>query len=153
MACAVSTFFYLAYISRHEGFLTALGNGFVGAAAGPMVFEFPFDLIVIPQVKAPMTFIIAYFVSLDVAVLLTLSLLLLSRRVSITRYSMYSLGAMFIVFAVWALFGFSYPSTPISFLLNAISKVLGFITVVALFSTGSKLVTQGEVKKSIEGQS
>jgi uncharacterized protein YhhL (DUF1145 family) len=44
IASAVCTFAYLAYIYRREGILAALGNGFVGAAARPMVvFEFPFD--------------------------------------------------------------------------------------------------------------
>jgi hypothetical protein len=40
---------------------------------------------------------------------------------------------MFFVFAVWALFGFSYPSTPIPFALNALSKVLSFVAGVTLF--------------------
>ncbi len=152
LACAAATFIYVAYISRRDGIWAALGNGFVGAAAGPMVFEFPFDMIVIPQIKAPAAFLIAYFGPLDIAVLMTLSLLLLSRRVYITRYSMYALGAMFIVWAVWAWFGFSYPSTPISFTLNAISKVLSFITVAALFSTEPKQVTFGDINKPIERQ-
>jgi hypothetical protein len=40
---------------------------------------------------------------------------------------------MFIVFAVWAVFGFSYPSDPVPFLLNIVSKILGFTTTAALF--------------------
>jgi hypothetical protein len=152
LACAAVTFIYLVYITRQAGILSALGNGFIGAASGPMIFEFPFDLIVIPQIKAPVAFLAVYFGTLDIAVLLTLSLLLLSKRVSITRYSLYALGAMFIVFAVWARFGYSYPSNPISFTLNAISKVLGFATVVALFCTGPKKSTLGEINKPIEGQ-
>ena len=59
LACAVGAFIYIAYISRHDGILTALGRAFVCAAAGPMVFEFPFDMIVIPQIKAPATFLVA----------------------------------------------------------------------------------------------
>jgi hypothetical protein len=151
LACAGVTFSYLFYIFRREGFLAALGNGFVGAAAGPMVFEFPFDLIVIPQIKAPTTFLIAYFVPLDFAVLLTLSLILLSRHVSISKYSLYALAGMFIVFVVWALLGFAYPSTPVSFIPNAVSKVLGFLSVAALFSRGPKEETQDEIMKSSDG--
>ena len=151
-ACAVCTFAYLVYISRRDGILAALGNGIVGAAAGPMVFEFPFDWIVIPQVNASTMYLIRFFTPLFVIELATFSLLLLSRRVSITRYSLYSLGAMFIVFAVWALEGFSYPSSPVPFLLNAISKVLSFTTIIALFSIRSKQVTHGEIKTPIEGQ-
>ena len=52
LACAAVAFIYIAYISRHDGILTAFGRAFVCAAAGPMVFEFPFDMIVIPQIKA-----------------------------------------------------------------------------------------------------
>jgi len=117
----------------------------VCAAAGPMVFEFPFDMIVIPQIKASALFLAVYFGTLDVAVLLTLSLLLLSRRVFITRHSLYALGAMFIVFAVWAWFGFSYPSNPISFTLNAVSKILGFVTIIFLFQRASKQVTEEQI--------
>jgi hypothetical protein len=150
-ACAVGTFIYLVCISRRDGVLAALGNGLVGAAAGPMVFEFPFDLIVIPQINAPASFLAAYFVPLDIAVLITLSLLLISRRVFLTRYSLYAFGAMFLVFAVWAEFGFAYPSTPLSFALNAISKVLGFIAVAALFSMEPKQTKQAEVKIEAAG--
>ena len=150
--CAVVTFAYLVYISRRDGILNALGNAIAGAAAGPMIFEFPFDWIVIPQVNASLKYLIVFFTPLFVIALVTISLLLLSRRVSITRYSMYALGAMFIVFTVWALFGYSYPATPVPFLLNAISKVLGFISVAALFSTGFKKKTPAEIKKSTEGQ-
>jgi hypothetical protein len=142
LACAAGAFIYIAYIYRHDGILTALGRAFVCGAAGPMVFEFPFDMIVIPQIKTTATLLIAEFVPLDFAVLLTLSLLLLSKRVSITRYSLYALGAMFIVFAVWAWFGFSYPSNPISYVSNAISKVLGFLTIVFLFSKESKQIAE-----------
>jgi hypothetical protein len=121
MASAVCTFVYLAYVSRPDGLMAALGNGLAGAAAGPMVFEFPFDCIVIPQAQVPTTYIIVFFAPLLFAVLTTFSLLLLCKRVSITRYSVYSLAAMLIVFAAWASAGFSYPSTRVPFTLNAIS--------------------------------
>jgi hypothetical protein len=59
---------------------------------------------------------------------------------------------MFIVFAGWASVGFPYPSSLIPLLLNAISKVLSFVTVAALFSTGSKHLTRESIKKSDDGQ-
>jgi len=40
---------------------------------------------------------------------------------------------MILVFALWALEGYSYPSNPIAFALNAVSKVLAFVTVGSLF--------------------
>lgn len=134
IASAAGTFVYLAYIYRREKIRTIMGNALLGAAAGPMVFEFLFDCIVLPQIKAPISSILIFFVPLFIAVLLTLTLLLLSTRTSITRYSAYSLGAMFIAFAAWAFVGFSYPSSLLPFLFNAISKVLSFVTVAALFS-------------------
>lgn len=150
--CAVVTFIYVAYITRRDGIMAALRNGFVAFAAGPMIFEFPFDMIVIPQIKAPAAFLIAYFGILDVSVLFTLALLMLLKRIYVTKMSIYTLGAMFIVFAVWALFGFAYPANPISFTLNTISKVLGFVTVVTLFSTEPKQITLREINKPIERQ-
>jgi hypothetical protein len=51
-----------------------------------------------------------------------------------------AVGAMFIVFGVWALEGFSYPSSPVPFVLNAVSKILSFTTIIALFSIGSKQI-------------
>jgi hypothetical protein len=151
LASAVCTFAYLAYATRKGGTLSALGNGFIGAVAGPMVFEFPFDLIVIPLLKIGALGIIIFFGPLFTVIFTTLALLLFSKRTAITKYSLYSLAAMFLVFAVWALEGFSYPSNPISFTLNAISKVLSFTTIIAMFSSGEvkveKRVNQEGVAK------
>jgi hypothetical protein len=44
-----------------------------------------------------------------------------------------TLTATFLVFAGWALFGFSYSSYPIPFVLNAGSKVLCFVVAITLF--------------------
>ena len=40
---------------------------------------------------------------------------------------------MLAVFAVWGLFGFGYPSAPIPTMLNVLSKILAFVTVLCLF--------------------
>ena len=37
------------------------------------------------------------------------------------------------MFAIWAAFGFTYPSAPIPIALNAISKVLCFVAAITLF--------------------
>jgi uncharacterized protein YhhL (DUF1145 family) len=134
IASAVGTFIYLAYLFRHDGIRAAFATGLLGAVVGPMVFELPFVCIVLPQTEAPTIDIITFFVPLFFAVLMTLSVLLLSSHIYLTRFSLYSVGALFIVFAGWALVGFSYPSSPIPFLLNAVSKILSFLTVAALFS-------------------
>lgn len=57
-----------------------------------MIFEFPFDLII-----------------------------------------MGSFAAMLTVFAVWGLAGFGYPSEPLPYTLNVVSKILAFVTAVSLF--------------------
>jgi hypothetical protein len=133
---ASCAFGYVAHISRRGGVGSALGNGFLAFVAGPMVFEFPFVLIVIPMVKAPLIPEIIFLTPLFTIIFTTLALLLLSRRIAITKYSVYLLAGMIFVFAVWALEGYSYPTNPVSFILNAVSKVLGFACVAALFSIG-----------------
>ena len=137
---AICCFAYVAYVSRHDGILAAIRNGFLGFVAGPMIFELPFLLIVIPRVSAPPRLEVIFLLPLFTIVFTTLILLSFSRRVAITRYSIYFFGAMILVFAVWALEGYSYPSNPTSFLLNAISKVLGFAAIAALFVTRSQKI-------------
>lgn len=112
-----------------------------------MVFEFPFLLIVIPKVRAPLGLTLIYLTPLFIIIFATLALLLLlSRRVAITRYSLYFYGVMILVFGLWALEGYQYPSNPAAFLLNGISKVLGFASVAALFVTEP---TESTVKAAI----
>jgi hypothetical protein len=145
LASATGTFVYLAYATRKGGILPAIGNGLVGAMAGPMIFEFPFDLIVIPLLNLKIRGLLIFFGPLFAVIFTTLALLLFSKRTAITKNSLHSLAAMLLVFSVWALEGFSYPSNPVSFILNAVSKVLSFVTIVALFSTGSKRLQAKEV--------
>jgi hypothetical protein len=137
---AVCTFAFVAYVSREDGIRSALGRGFLAFIAGPMVFEFPFLLIVIPRVSAPLVPALIFLIPLFTVIFTTLAMLLFSRKVAITKYSMYFYGGMILVFAVWALDGYSYPSNPTSFLLNAISKVLGFAAVGSLFVTRSQKI-------------
>jgi hypothetical protein len=130
-ACA--TFVYAAYMVRKAGPVSALGNGFLAFIAGPMVFEFPYVLIVIPQVKAPLIAQILFLAPLFAIIFTTLALLLLSRRIALTRNSVYSFAAMIFVFGLWALDGYAYPTTPLTITLNGISKVLSFLCITALF--------------------
>lgn len=146
LAAAFCTFGYIAYVSRRGGVFSSLGNGFLGFCAGPMVFEFPFLLIVILQVKAPIGLALIFLTPLFTIIFTTLALLLLSRRVAITKYSVYFYGVMILVFALWALEGYQYPSNPSAFLLNAVSKVLGFASVAAMFATKSEpLIVKNEM--------
>ncbi len=134
LVSAACTFAYVAYLLRRDGASSALGGASAAAVAGPMVFELPFILIVGPVGHTPTdpgaTLTIPFFI----AMFTTLAFLTFPSRAAITRYSLYCLGAMFLTFAVWALFGFSYPSGGAPFLLNAVSKVLGFATTAFMFT-------------------
>lgn len=43
------------------------------------------------------------------------------------------MAGMFLIFAIWALFGFAYPATRLSVAFNVISKILAFVAAVSLF--------------------
>jgi hypothetical protein len=138
LASAACAFVAIAYLTRAGGTLAALGNGFAGAVAGPMVFELPFLLIITPMVTTRVPHPLFSFVDFLVVIVTTLALPFFSSSFAVTRYSLYLLGGMVIVFAAWALFtGYAPPADPISFGLNAVSKVLGFASVVAGFAKGA----------------
>jgi hypothetical protein len=126
----------IAYLSRHHGWRLALGSAVLGTIAAPMIFELPFDLIVMwrtyPPTPATM-FTLLLFFPLFIWELSSYALLTWSPLMRISKYTLFTLAAVFLVFAVWALFGFSYPSSAIPFALNAISKVLCYVTAITLF--------------------
>jgi hypothetical protein len=133
---ALISFFVIAYLSRRGGFWVALGSAVVGVSAAPMIFELPFDLIVMWRTYPPnpaTQFTLLFFLPLFLVEISTFALLTLSPLTKLSRYTLFSLAAMFFVFAVWALFGFSYPFTPIPTAFNMVSKILGFVAAVTLF--------------------
>jgi hypothetical protein len=135
---AMLTFLVVLYITRRFGWRTALGSAFIGTAAAPMFFELPFDLIVMgktypPIAPFPTLYRALFFLPLFIIELSTISLLTLLPSMRITRNACYALAAMFVVFAVWALFGFAFPSEPLPLALNVISKVLCFVAAIMLF--------------------
>ena len=129
-------FIIIAYLTRHDGLKTALGSAMIGTVAAPLIFELPFDLIVMGRTYPPTPaaqYTLLFFLPLFLLEIASFSLLTLSPLTKLSKYTLFSLGAMFFVFAIWALFGFSYPSSPISFALNAVSKVLSFVAAITLF--------------------
>jgi hypothetical protein len=132
---AVVAFITIAYLTRHNGLTVALGSAIVGSAAAPMIFELPFDLVVMFRLYPPVSaqYTLLYFLPLFLVELSSFSLLTLSPAMKLSNIAVFSLAAMFFVFSVWALDGFSYPSSPGPFALNAVSKVLSFATAIALF--------------------
>jgi len=144
---AVVAFIFIVYVSRGHGLKVALVSAFVGAAAAPMIFELPFDLIVMgrtypPIPPSPILYRLLFFLPLFVVEISTFSLLTLSPIMKLCKYTLFSLAGVFYVFALWALFGFSYPSNFMPLALNDVSKVLSFVTAITLF-LGAKTKPEG----------
>lgn len=135
---AIAAFAIITCATRKNGVKTALTSALVGTMAGPMIFELPFDLIVMnrtfpPIPPHPALFRLLFFLPLFLVEVSTFSLLTLSSLMKLSKYTLFSLAGMFFVFAVWALFGFSYPSDGVPLALNTISKILSFVVAITLF--------------------
>jgi hypothetical protein len=131
-------FFVILYLTRRWGWKVALASAVIGTAAAPMIFEFPFDLIVMARTNPPIpTHPILYrqlfFLPLFLVELSTISLLTLLPSMRVTAYAAYAVAGMFAVFAVWAAFGFAFPAEPLPLALNVISKILCFVAAIMLF--------------------
>jgi len=135
---AVVVVFVIIISRRSPGFRTRLASGAIGAIAAPMIFELPFDLIVMARTYPPIPpdpalYRALFFVPLFLIEITTLLLLRLSPMVRLTRATFFSFALMLGVFAVWALSGFGYPSAPLPTALNIASKILAFVTALTLF--------------------
>jgi hypothetical protein len=135
---ATVTFFVILYLTRRWGWKIALASAFIGTAAAPMIFEFPFDLIVMARTNPPiqphpMLYRQLFFLPLSLAEFATVSLLTLLPSMRVTAYACYAVAGMFVVFAVWAVFGFAFPAEPLPLALNVISKILCFVAAIMLF--------------------
>jgi len=135
---ALVSFFAILYLTRRWGWKVALASAVIGTAAAPMIFELPFDLIVMtrtnpPLPAHPMLYRQLFFLPLFLVELSTISLLTLLPSVRVTRSACYAVAAMFVVFAAWASFGFPFPATPLPLALNVISKILCFAAAIMLF--------------------
>jgi hypothetical protein len=142
----LATFVVIAVLARHHGFKGAIGSAILGTIAAPMIFELPYDLIVMTRIYPPkpeMLYTLVFFVPLFLVEIISFMMLTLSPLTRLSRYSLYSLAAMFLVFAFWALFGFSFPSSPLPFASNAVSKVLAFVTAITLFLPQARGTTDG----------
>lgn len=132
------TFFVILYLTRRWGWKVALASAVIGTAAAPMIFEFPFDLIVMARTNPPipthpMLYRQLFFLPLFLAEFATVSLLTLLPSMRVTAHACYAVAGMFAVFAVWAAFGFAFPADPLPLALNVISKVLCFVAAIMLF--------------------
>jgi hypothetical protein len=135
----VVVFIVIVIVSRRSlGFGARLASGAICAMAAPMIFELPFDLIVMARTYPPIPpdpalYRAVFFVPLFLIEITTLLLLRLSPMVRLNRATFFSFALMLGVFAVWALSGFGYPSAPLPTTLNIVSKILAFVTALTLF--------------------
>jgi hypothetical protein len=135
---ALATFFVILYLTRHWRWKVALASAVIATAAAPMIFEFPFDLIVMTRTNPPipihpMLYRMLFFLPLFLIEFSTVSLLTLLPSMRVTASAAYAVAAMFLIFAVWAAFGFAFPAEPLPLALNVISKILCFVAAIMLF--------------------
>ncbi len=129
-------FVAISALTRQSGFRVAVGSAIVGSIAAPMIFEFPCDLIVMGRTYPPSPAALytpLFFFPLFLIEISSFAMLMLSPLVTLSRTPLFLLAGMFLVFAVWALFGFAYPSAPLPTALNMLAKVLAFAAAVSLF--------------------
>jgi hypothetical protein len=128
------TFVVILLLGRSFDWPVRLAGAAIGALAAPMIFEFPFDFIVMTRVtQASPAHLALYFVPLLLIEIITLSLLAASPMVRVRRVTFFAFASMLVVFAIWALFGFGYPGTEPAYTLNVVSKLLAFVTALTLF--------------------
>jgi Protein of unknown function (DUF3089) len=133
---AAVLFVVIAVAQKGRGWRVAAGSAVIGAAAGPWIFEVPFDLIIMPRTHPlldPGLYRVVLFGPLVLTGVMTVALLCLSPAVRVQRATLWCLAAMLALFAVWGLFGFSYPSAPGPVTLNTLSKILALVTALTLF--------------------
>ena len=134
--CGLVTFILIIVLNRRQGWKVAFWSAVVGTIAAPMIFELPFDLIVMGRVYAPQPYtlyVLLFFQPLFLWEITSFGLLSLSPLMKISKYTLFSLAAMFFVFTAWAVLGFPYPARPVPIIMNAVSKVLCFATSITLF--------------------
>jgi hypothetical protein len=134
----VGALFFIIIVTSPQGGWTALVSAVAGALAAPMIFELPFDLIVMARTYPPIPpdpalYRVLFFAPLFLVELTTLSLLRLSPLVRLSRTAFLLFALMLAVFAAWGLSGFGYPSAPVPIALNVVSKLLAFAVALSLF--------------------
>lgn len=148
VACGLFAFFAIIFLTQRKGFWIALGAAIAGALAGLMIFELPFDLIVMGRTFPPhpaTLYTLLFFLPLFLVAIASFGLLTLSPAARLSRTTLLLLASMFFIFAVWAVFGFAYPSAPLPTALNMISKALAFATSISLFLPGGSLAGAGSL--------
>jgi len=128
------TFVVIIALGRAYEWPVRLGGAAIGALAAPMIFEFPFDFIVMTRITGlSAAHLVLFFVPLFLIEIITLTLLAASPMVRLRRSTFFCFASILVVFAIWALYGFGYPNTSLFYSLNVVSKLLAFATALTLF--------------------
>ncbi len=131
------TFIVIIFIAQAHGLKLAFGSAVIGALAAPWIFELPFDLIIMSRLyyvpKPAVLYTLVYFLPLFLVELSTFALLTFSPLLHISKYTLFALAGMFLVFAIWAAFGFAEPAHPLFIVFNGVSKLLSFVAAITLF--------------------
>ncbi|HXR64415.1 MAG TPA: hypothetical protein VN729_00715, partial [Ktedonobacteraceae bacterium] len=141
---------------QKSGFRGAVGSAIVGTIAAPLIFELPFDLIVMWRTfppSPPTLYTLLYFFPLFLVEILSFALLTFSPVMRPSKSTFFLLAGMFFIFAVWALAGFAYPSTPFPIVMNMLSKIVAFAVAISLFLRDrEKLLLPTHPRETSSGQ-
>lgn len=136
LGCAALSFVAVA-VSTPARIRTRLGNALLCACVAPMLFELPFDLIVIARTTAippaPVIYRLLFFLPLFAIEVTTVVLAATRPGVRATRWTAGWLAGMSGVFVLWALMGFEYPFGGLPLAANIVAKVLAFAAALSLF--------------------
>ena len=130
LSAAFVTFVALLVLRRGSGRQRFTGAA-MGALAAPLVFELPFDLLVMarttpPVLPHPAWWRLLFFAPLFTVELCTSALLLAVPGVRITRWTLVALASMFLTFTLWATIGFGFPDHALTYLANVVAKLCAF---------------------------
>jgi hypothetical protein len=150
LSAAVVTFLVLVIVRRGSD-RGRFAGAVMGALAAPLVFELPFDLIVMarttpPVLPHPGLWRLLFFAPLFAVELCTIALLLAVPGVRITRWTLLALAALFLTFTLWSTIGFGFPDHPLTYLANVVSKLCAFaVTWTMLWPGGAGMSPNGVV--------
>lgn len=136
--CVIAIFFAIIFLTRSQEPPVRVASGLIGVMVAPMIFEFPFDLIVVTRVYPPIPpdpslYRVLFFAPLFLIEFLTLSLLSFVPTARLTRPTFFCFALMLLVFAAWALAGFGFPATAGPYTFNVVGKIIAFVTALTLF--------------------
>jgi len=143
LSAVALTFLVLALAGRGSGAGRVVG-AVMAALAAPMVFELPFDLMVMARTTPPVRphpglWRLLFFAPLIVVELCTIALLLAVPGVRVTRWTVIALAAQFLAFTLWSSIGFGYPDHLLPHLANVVAKLCAFaVTLTMLLPLGGE---------------